>query len=101
MALFESKTVLLPADKPRIANAISKVIPKIDVTISHDAHNVLDAGFLLQRIPWRTGSSYGDICDQYVVHVKRQYGVAVIVFDGYDSGPSTKDATHIRRTKGN
>ena len=34
----------------------------------------------------------------YVNRVKQRYGTAVIVFDGYTNEPSTKDATHLRRT---
>ena len=30
--------------------------------------------------------------------MKRRYGKAVIVFDGYESGPAPKDVTHQRRT---
>ena len=34
----------------------------------------------------------------YVDHVKQRYGTAVIVFHGHTNEPSTKDATHLRRT---
>ena len=29
----------------------------------------------------------------------QHYGKAFVVFDGYDSGPSTKDNAHLRRTR--
>ena len=34
----------------------------------------------------------------YVRYVTRKYGTAAIVFDGYNDDPTTKDATHLRRT---
>ncbi|MCG8032824.1 MAG: hypothetical protein JAZ03_11705 [Candidatus Thiodiazotropha taylori] len=34
----------------------------------------------------------------YVDYVNRKYRNAAVVFDGYEDGPSTKDATHLRRT---
>ena len=36
----------------------------------------------------------------YVDHVKSSYKNAVVVFDGYEGGPSTKDNAHLRRTGG-
>ena len=41
--------------------------------------------------------TYSAICDLYV---KSNYKNAVVVFDGYEGGPSTKDTTHLRRTGG-
>ena len=33
----------------------------------------------------------------YIHYVEKKYPRAVVVFDGYDGGPSIKDATHLRR----
>ncbi|KAJ8377229.1 hypothetical protein AAFF_G00264570 [Aldrovandia affinis] len=57
---------------------------------------VLDGGALVQRIPWTRGSTYMGICKRYSEYVTRNYGEAVVVFDGYQ-GTSTKDMTHRRR----
>ena len=35
----------------------------------------------------------------YVNHVKQIYGTAVLVFDGYNNEPSTKDAIHLIRKR--
>ena len=59
---------------------------------------VLDGGSLLPRICWTKDKTYGEIavsCSQFVL---RKYDKAIVVFDGYDTGPSTKDITHLRRT---
>ena len=38
---------------------------------------------------------------KYIHYVIKHYGKdTIVVFDGYGSGPSTKDITHIRRSKG-
>ena len=43
------------------------------------------------------GRTYNSICQRYVSHV-RKYGKPVIVFDGYQSGPTPKDGTQASRT---
>jgi len=42
--------------------------------------------------------TYDAICNMYVEYVIRRYGQGIIVFDGYQDGPSTKGTTHQRRT---
>ena len=49
---------------------------------------------------WPRGKMYKEICKMYVDLIKTKYSCTV-VFDGYASGPSTKDNTHLRRSKGN
>ena len=65
-----------------------------------DVHYVLDVGSLVHRIPWAYGAKLDSICEDYVNLVIRNYGLPYIVFDGYSNGPTTKDTTHERRTKG-
>jgi len=61
---------------------------------------ILDGGALLQKIPWLRGSRYNSIVETYVRHVKQRFDKPIIIFDGYTSGPSTKDITHLRRGRG-
>lgn len=63
---------------------------------------VLDGGSLLQRLPWPPTESYSNIANIYVKYVQAKYGSfsTLIVFDGYKDGPTTKDITHQRRSKG-
>ncbi|GFR73643.1 hypothetical protein ElyMa_003872300 [Elysia marginata] len=65
-----------------------------------DSEYVLDGGSLLHRIPWRRSDTYASIGHTYLEYAKRMYGKPRIVFDGYINGPSTKDATHLRRSCG-
>lgn len=66
----------------------------------HEMMFVLDGGSLLQRLPWPRDETFDAICKMYVDYVQRKYSKAIIVFDGYEAGPSTKDATHLRRSGG-
>ena len=73
------------------------MLPRGFFFFAKDAVFVFDGGSLLQRLPWPSHSTYADIASIYVQFVTRHYGEAVVVFDGYESGPSTKDETHQRR----
>jgi len=59
---------------------------------------VINGGYLLRVVTWSECTTYGDVAQQYIRYVGRHYGLtSVIVFDGYCSGPSTKDHEHQRR----
>ena len=60
---------------------------------------VLDGGALLHRIQWPSGENFDAIYSRYVQYVTDKYRSPLIVFDGYQNGPSTKDITHCRRAK--
>ena len=86
---------------PSLAEALWKVVEKVNgQELSSDVHYVLDGGALLQRVPWSKGETFEAICERYVEYVSRRYGKAMIVFDGYESGPGIKDVTHRRRGHG-
>lgn len=100
-ALFESRNVLLPANKPVLANAIWAVVGDVSDDQKKNIKTgqlkyVLDGGALLHKIPWDIGKSYRTICQSYISYVEK-YGNPVIVFDGYQSGPTPKDCTQTRR----
>ena len=57
---------------------------------------VLDGGALLHRIPWPRGVTYSTVTKIYSDYVCRKYGAAIVVFDGYEDGPTTKDVTHMK-----
>ena len=80
-----------------LVNALWKSIHELREEPSKDVRYDLDGGELLHCLPWPRGSTYDGVCQMYVNHVKQGYGTAVIVF-GYTNEPSTKDATHLRRT---
>ena len=91
--------MLLEAQKSTLADSIwSAVNPKM-TSVPENVRFVLDGGALLHRIPWACGSTFGCILKSYTDFVAKNYGAAVIVFDGYEKF-STKDMTHRRRSKG-
>ena len=49
---------------------------------------------------WKKGETVQQICQHYVNYVNGNYGEnAEVVFDGYPDEPTTKDITHLKRTK--
>ncbi|KAK3747021.1 hypothetical protein QZH41_001488 [Actinostola sp. cb2023] len=97
-SLFESSLLPRQANKPALADAIWTIVKNDQIGPEGNVHYVLDGGALLHRIPWPRGMTYDAICNMYVEYVIRRYGQGTIVFDGYQDGPSTNDATHQRRT---
>ena len=75
-------------------------MPKGVVGPTGQSQHLLDGGPLVHRIPWQRGTTYNDICRLYTNYVTRRYGHAIVVFDGYQEEPSTKDGAHERRTGG-
>ena len=41
--------------------------------------------------------TYNEIIQKYINYVQSRYGKCVVIFDGYQDGPSTKDHEHRRR----
>ncbi|RUM44712.1 MAG: hypothetical protein DSY80_04115, partial [Desulfocapsa sp.] len=100
-ALFESASLPLQANKAVLADALWKAveIKGVQREPGGDIQYIIDGGALLHRIPWPRGSTYDSVCELYVRYVTQKYGAAAaIVFDGYTDDPTTKDATHLRRT---
>ncbi|WAR03769.1 hypothetical protein MAR_010327 [Mya arenaria] len=98
-ALFDTSLLLRQPQKPVLADAIWALLTPDLPGITGQVQYVLDGGALVQRIPWTRGSTYNCICRLYTEYVKRKYGEAIVVFDGYE-GTSTKDMTHQRRAGG-
>ena len=87
------------ADKAELQNGLVKKVPTgVTKEKPVDSEPVVDGGALLQHLPWPKSTSYADICQLYIQHVHKYYYNALIVCDGYEGGPTTKDETHQRRT---
>ena len=100
-SLFDTSGLLREANKPSLAKAIwEHGICGVDQVTQDNVQYVLDGGSLIHRISWVYGAKFDSICENYVNLVVRNYGLPHIVFDGYNNGPTTKDTTHLRRTKG-
>ena len=102
LSIFGSNGLMRdPKPKTEILIELNKHFLTNQVKLPDDGKYVLDGGSLLHKMNWSKGVTYDDICDGYVRYVLKHFGEGtIIVFDGYDDTPSTKDTTHIRRSKG-
>ncbi|KAL9983208.1 hypothetical protein ACROYT_G005347 [Oculina patagonica] len=80
-------------NKSQLADAMWNQVPDV-LSLPEDLCYLLDGGALLHRIPWPRGETYDTICSRYLTYVINKYRSGTVVFDGYESGPSTKDRTH-------
>jgi len=99
-SLFDTNLRMRNADKATLQQALFKEAPKSIIKVEPVGMTfVIDGGALLQRLPWPKCSTYGAICLLYSKYIDRHFsaGEVVIVFDGYSSGPTTKDEAHHRR----
>ncbi|GFO49179.1 hypothetical protein PoB_007568400 [Plakobranchus ocellatus] len=81
-------------------SAASQESEKDIVDETSDIEYILNGVSLLHRIPWRRSDTFVAVGQTYVEYVQRMYMKPRIVFDGYNDGPSTKNATHLRRSCG-
>ena len=92
--LFQSETFLLPADnKSNFTNSV-KAVDDNSLQSWEEMKYVIDGGMLVQRVPWKLGSTFREICMSYVLFLSK-YPTATIVLDGYEH--STKDMVHKKR----
>ncbi|CAC5386694.1 unnamed protein product [Mytilus coruscus] len=99
-SLFEANGLPKQAAKATLADAIwnmddchAQELPETNVV------HVIDGGSLLYRIPWIKGQTFSQISMKYIDHIRKRFSNPTIVMDGYNSS-STKDITHLRRSKG-
>jgi len=99
-ALFDCSSLPWEANKPALADALRKLVKNENEILPDRVHYVFDGGSLLHHLSWKQGETFQNVCARYVTYVTTKYGEATIVFDGHDSGPDVKDATHQRRSHG-
>ena len=88
------------ANKASLADSLWSTTIDVSPKPSQQVQYVLDEGALLHKIPWTKGSSWDDILRLYTKYVVHRYKNALLIFDGYNGLPSTKDSTHSRRSGG-
>ena len=95
-ALFKNGLMRKP-DK----SSLRKVLLPEEIRISVDRMDgkfVLDGGALLHRVHWVKGTKFIEIAEVYANYVRRNYGSAIVIFDGYSARSSIKSDEHTRRT---
>eukprot|EP00794_Sanderia_malayensis_P012470 gene12470-13758_t len=96
MALFKNGMMRKP-DKPALRKALLKEEDVICIdTLKDECMFVVDGGALLHRVCWINGMTFSDIGRLYVAYIRKHYGKATVVFDGYQE-LSTKSCEHKRR----
>ena len=99
-SLLSKDGLMREANNPVLGDTIWKMVGPGTSSLPVSIKYVLDGGSLLQRLTWRREETFQDICHKYVDYVVSKYGTeAITVFDGYPIGPTTKDTTHLRRSK--
>ena len=70
-----------------------------DSTVLSAVSIVIDGGYFLHAVVWKTPCTYGDVIKNYVSYVQRHYPnhPVIIVFDGYGAQLSTKVVEQSRR----
>jgi hypothetical protein len=87
-------------NKAALTKELRKNLKKTPMLNELPQMHVIDGGCLLHRVIWAETGTYADIAKLYVNFVRKHYGEScIIVFDGYNSGPSVKDQEHVRRAK--
>ena len=99
-SLFDTSGLPRQANKAALAQFIWSTSKQTNSQLPQDVFFVIDGGSLLHQLAWPRGSTYNELAEMYSNFVIRVYGKGIVVFDGYNNGPSTKDMTHLRRTNG-
>ena len=100
-SMFESSGLPLNPKKSTIADYLWTEFKQTSAEMPLIADYVLDGGDLIHKIPWVRNMSAKSIVDKYIDFVTKAYGRSTtIVFDGYTSGPQTKDIAQMRRKGG-
>ena len=99
-APFDDTLMPRAPQKAALANAIWTRLPPDIAGPTGEVQHALDGGALLHRITWPHGlPTYQEICALYCDYFSRNFGLVIVVFDGYRI-PSTKYITHQRLTGG-
>eukprot|EP00745_Piridium_sociabile_P030472 TRINITY_DN50548_c0_g4_i3.p1 TRINITY_DN50548_c0_g4~~TRINITY_DN50548_c0_g4_i3.p1 ORF type:complete len:817 (-),score=203.09 TRINITY_DN50548_c0_g4_i3:38-2488(-) len=99
-SLFDSNGLPRQANKAALAHHIWSATKQLGVQLPEDVVFVIDGGSLLHRLSWPRGTRYNQLVQMYISFISRNYNRGIVVFDGYSSGPSTKDVAHLRRNGG-
>ena len=105
LSLFDSNCNLRNSNKSELAKEIATQVSYdpgsegLVKTGNEEFTFVIDGGWLLHRLGWTKNERYSKILTNYCDYFKTHYGKgAKVIFDGYEI-PSTKDMTHVKRTK--
>ena len=102
-SLFDQHGLLREANKAHLADDIWTVAKGNEMQppeIAGEMNRIIDGRSLLQRIPWKRDETFNSIAKGYVEYIQQKFTNPIVVFEGYNAGPGTKDTAHLCRTKG-
>ena len=92
-SLFDVSLLPMKANKPVLADAMWSMTKESQTANDPggSTYFVIDGGAFLHRVVWPRGLTYNASCLLYIQYIQRRYPRAIIVFDGYDDGPTSKE----------
>lgn len=94
------RTTLRKDDKSQLAHAMDEYFNNgVSIETTPDAvpcmeRHVIDGGYLIRKPKLKKGDTYCKIAKVYADFTIKHYGLATVVFVGYDAGPPIKNDTH-------
>ena len=83
MSLFSHSTIMLKTQKSKWYKLFTLEEKTLD---PRQCVYIIDAGYLLHKLVWPTGKTFGKVCAAYVRYVKAHFGGdCTVVFDGYEN----------------
>jgi hypothetical protein len=96
-AFFKDK-MMRKADKSVLAKHLTSTTSSCELEPPVGHSYIVDGGWLLHKVKWQPGRTYGEIASMYSSFLRKRFGDQVtVVFDGYGSGGTIKDHEHQRR----
>lgn len=101
-SLFEDNHILRKDDESQLALAIDKHFNNgVSIETTPNAvpcmeRYVIGGGYLIRNQKWKKGDNHCKIAKVYADFTIKHYGLATVVFVGYDAGPPIKNNTHKR-----
>ena len=102
-SLFDQHGLLREANKAQLADDIWTVAKGNKMQPPEKAgemNHVIDGGSLLQRIPWKRDETFNSLAKGYVEYIQQKFTNPIVVFDGYDASPGTKDTPSLHQRLG-
>jgi len=95
-ALFHDST-MRKTNKSALGLLLKSKVESLS-SLPENSRFIVDGGYLLRAVTWPVKSTYDAVCEAYVSYTLKHFGLdALVVFDGYMSKHSTKEAKQKRR----
>ena len=96
-SLFDTSGLFREANKPILADSLWTAGSGAEMPTQDEVDDVNFVMFLMvahSSSDYTMGKRWQCICNSYIDYVQRKYTNPIVLFDGYEVGPSIKDVTH-------